>query len=253
MPSVPPQDKPRYLTEHLVDLRKALVRSLVFIALGIGIAFWRSDWLFLALLKPFQETLDKFPEFHSQVHALQTLAPIEAFMIDMKLSTLTGILLASPLILRELWVFASPALKKNERNAILMVFLLGLFFFTGGLLFGYFIVIPMALQFLMRYNLSFHFIPQWTLQGYFSFTTNFLLIFGVIFELPLVLAALVAIGVATPAFLVQKWKHAVLGIFVVSAFLAPSADPVTQTIVAVPLIALYGLGIGLSYLAQKAK
>src|ERR1041384_271108 len=103
MTGTPPQDKPRYLTEHLVDLRKALLRSLVFIAVGIGLAFWRSDWLFLVLLKPFQDTLDKFQEFHAQVHALQTLAPIEAFMIDMKLSTVVGLLLASPLVLRELW------------------------------------------------------------------------------------------------------------------------------------------------------
>ena len=172
-------------------------------------------------------------------------------MIDMKLSTVVGILFASPFILREIWSFASPALKSGERKAILAVFLLGLFFFAGGLAFGYFIVIPLALEFLIQYNLSFHFIPQWTLQGYFSFVVNFLLLFGVVFELPLVLAALVAIGVATPAFLVQKWKAAVLVIFVVSAFLAPSADPITQTIVAIPLCGLYVVGIGLSYLARR--
>jgi sec-independent protein translocase protein TatC len=223
----------------------------VFVALGIGIAFWKSALLFEVLLRPFQTTLAKFPEAASQVHGLQTLSPIEAFMIDMKLSTVVGILLASPFILRELWIFASPALKAGERRAILAVFLLGLFFFGLGLAFGYFIVIPMALGFLLQYNLSFHFIPQWTLQGYFSFTVNFLLIFGIVFELPLVLAALVAIGVATPAFLTQKWRAAVLVIFVVSAFLAPSADPITQTIVAIPLCGLYVVGIGLSYLARR--
>jgi sec-independent protein translocase protein TatC len=82
---------------------------------------------------------------------------------------------------------------------------------------------------------------------------NFLLIFGCVFELPLVLAALVSVGVATPAFLIQKRKHAILGIFILAAFIAPSADPISQIIVAVPLIVLYEIGIWLSYLAVRRK
>ena len=80
-----------------------------------------------------------------------------------------------------------------------------------------------------------------------------MLIFGCVFELPLVLAALVSVGIATPAFLSQKRKHAILGIFVLAALIAPSADPITQTIVAVPLILLYEIGIWLSYLAMRRK
>ncbi|HET9870881.1 MAG TPA: twin-arginine translocase subunit TatC, partial [bacterium] len=144
-----------------------------------------------------------------------------------------------------------PALKPGERRALLIVFGLGLFFFAAGVLFGYGVVIPLALRFLVGYNLSFHFIPQWTLDGYFNFVMNFLLIFGLVFELPLVLAALVSIGVATPAFLAHKRRHAIVGIFIAAAFLAPSADPVTQLIVALPLVVLYEAGIWLSYLAQR--
>lgn len=249
--SSPSSDKPRYLTEHLRELRSGLIRSLVVAALGVGLAFWQSGPLFSALLKPFRTALAGFPELAGRVQGLQTLAPIEAFMINMKLATVAGLILASPFLLREIWVFASPALKPNERAGILMVFSLGLFFFAGGLAFGYYVIVPLALEFLIRYNLDYQFIPQWTLQGYFSFTVNFLLVFGCVFELPLVLAALVAIGVATPAFLIQKWKHAVIGIFVLAAVVAPSADPITQTLVAVPLVLLYGVGIGLSYLAVR--
>ncbi len=251
--SIPSIDRPRYLTEHLSELRKGLIRSLVIAGFGLGFAFWKSDVLFTILLYPFKTALSKFPVMNNQVHTLQTLTPVEAFMINMKLATVAGLILASPLILREIWVFASPALKANERSAIFMVFCLGLFFFSGGLAFGYFLIIPMALEFLIRYNLDFNFIPQWTLQGYFSFVVNFLLIFGCIFELPLVLAALVSIGVATPAFLSQKRKHAIFAIFILSAFIAPSADPITQTLVAVPLVLLYELGILLSYLAIRRK
>jgi len=246
-------DRPRYITEHLKELRKGLIHSLAASIAGVGLAFWRSDWLFTALLKPFRDCLAKFPEMSGHVQTLQTLSPIEAFMINMKLATVVGLAVASPFILREIWVFASPALKPNERTGILMVFCLGLFFFSGGLAFGYYLVVPLALQFLIHYNLDYHFLPQWTLQGYFNFVVNFLLIFGLVFELPLVLAGLVSIGVATPAYLAHKRKHAIIAIFILSAFIAPSADPVTQTIVAVPLILLYEVGIWLSYLAIRKK
>jgi sec-independent protein translocase protein TatC len=246
-------DRPRYFTDHLQDLRRGLVRSLVVAAIGLCVAFWKSNLLFDFLLMPFKTVLSKFPTIGSQIHTLQTLTPVEAFMINMKLAAIAGILLASPFILRELWSFVSPALKPDEKNAVLMVFCLGLFFFCGGVAFGYFFIVPVSLEFLMRYNLDFNFIPQWTLQGYYAFVVNFLLIFGCVFELPLVLAALVSVGIATPAFLSQKRKHAILGIFVLAALIAPSADPITQTIVAVPLILLYEIGIWLSYLAMRRK
>lgn len=214
-------------------------------------AFLKSDWLFAALLRPFHQVLQKYPAFQAKIHTLQTLTPVEAFMVNMKLATVVGLVLVSPYILREIWVFAVPALKASERQALLIVFSLGLFFFAGGVFFGYSVIIPLALGFLMNYNMSFHFIPQWTLNGYFNFVMNFLLVFGLVFELPLILAALVSIGIATPAFLAHKRKHAIVGIFILSAFLAPSPDPVTQTIVAVPLVLLYEVGIWLSYLVVR--
>jgi sec-independent protein translocase protein TatC len=246
-------DKPRLFSVHLAELRKMMVRVLIVCGIGIVLAFLKSDWLFTALLHPFESVLAKYPQIQSKVQTLQTLTPVEAFMINMKLATLVGLLLVSPYILREIWVFAVPALKSSERQALLLVLSLGLFFFSGGMVFGYFIVIPLALQFLMNYNMSFHFIPQWTLEGYFNFVMNFLLVFGLVFELPLLLAALVSIGVATPAYLAHKRKHAIVAIFILAAFLAPSADPVSQTIVALPLVALYEVGIWLSYLAIRRK
>ena len=251
--SQPAPDRPRYLTEHLKELRSTLIRCLVTAAVAVGLAFWRSDWLFAALLKPFQDALGRFPEMALEAKALQTLSPIEAFSINMKFALVAGLILASPYILRQAWVFAAPALKPHERTGILMVFFLGLFFFASGLAFGYFVVIPLALQFLIRYNLDFHFAPHWTLQGYYDFVMNFLLLFGFVFELPLVLAALVSIGVATPAFLAQKRRHAILGIFILGTLIAPSPDPLTLCIIAVPLIALYEIGIWLSYLAFRRK
>ena len=246
-----PPDPPRRFADHLTELRRMMIRLAVACGLGVTLAFLKSDWLFSALLHPFERILQKYPVLTAKVQTLQTLTPVEAFMVNMKLATVAGLVLVSPYILREIWAFAVPALKPSERQALLIVFSLGLFFFTGGLCFGYFVVIPLALQFLMNYNLSFHFIPQWTLVGYFNFVMNFLLVFGLVFELPLVLAALVSIGIATPAFLAHKRKHAIVGIFIAAAFLAPSADPVTQTIVALPLVVLYEVGIWLSYLAVR--
>ncbi len=246
-------DRPKYLTDHLTELRQGLIKSLVFVFLGMALAFWKSDILFGVLLKPFRDSLAAFPEFNSQVHTLQTLTPIEAFMINMKLAAIVGVVLASPFILWQIWGVVAPALKPHERGGILMVFLFGLLFFLGGLAFGYFVIVPIAMRFLIQYNLDYHFIPQWTLQGYYGFVVNFLLVFGCVFELPLVLAGLVTIGVATPAFLSQKRKHAIVGIFILAFFIAPSADPLTQTIVALPLIVLYEVGILLSRLAFRRK
>jgi sec-independent protein translocase protein TatC len=248
-----PPDPPRRFTDHLTELRRMMIRLVAACFIGVVAAFLKSDWLFSALLHPFTQILAKYPSLQSKVQTLQTLTPVEAFMVNMKLATIVGLVLASPYLLREIWAFAVPALKPSERQALLIVFSLGLFFFAGGVLFGYWVVIPLALDFLMKYNLSFHFTPQWTLEGYFNFVMNFLLVFGLVFELPLILAALVSIGIATPAFLAHKRKHAIVGIFIVSAFLAPSADPVTQTIVAVPLILLYEVGIWLSYLVMRQK
>jgi sec-independent protein translocase protein TatC len=252
MPQRPP-DPPRRFTDHLTDLRRMMIRLVAACFVGVVAAFLKSDWLFSALLYPFTQILAKYPVLQSKVQTLQTLTPVEAFMVNMKLATIVGLVLVSPYLLREIWAFAVPALKPSERQALLIVFSLGLFFFAGGVLFGYWVVIPLALDFLMKYNLSFHFVPQWTLEGYFNFVMNFLLVFGLVFELPLILAALVSIGIATPAFLAHKRKHAIVGIFIVAAFLAPSADPVTQTIVAVPLILLYEVGIWLSYLVVRRK
>ncbi len=249
----PLADKPRYFFDHLMELRQVLVQSLIAMTLGVGIAFWKSALLFEILEHPYRRALAHFPQAETQISALKTLVPIEAFMINMKLATAAGIVLASPFLLWRLWIFVVPALKPSERTALLAVLTLGLFFFGGGLCFSYFLVIPLALEFLLRYNLDFQFIPQWTLQGYFDFTLNFSLIFGTLFELPLVLAALAAVGIATPQFLAHKRKHAILAIFALAAIVAPSADPVTQTIVAVPLVFLYEVGIWLSWLVVRRK
>lgn len=248
-----PTDKPRYFFDHLMELRQILVQSLVAITLGVGMAFWQSSLLFKILQEPFLRALNHFPQSVSQVGALRTLVPIEAFMINMKLATGAGVVLVSPFLIWRIWVFVAPALKPSERVGILAALTLGLFFFFGGICFSYFLVIPLALEFLLRYNLDFQFIPQWTLQGYFDFALNFSLVFGLLFELPLVLAALAAVGIATPQFLAQKRKHAILAIFILAAIVAPSADPVTQTIVAVPLVVLYEVGIWLSWITVKRK
>lgn len=121
-------DRPRYLTEHLKELRTGFFRSLAALIVGTALAIWKSDWIFKALLFPFLSALAHYPAINSQVHTLQTLSPVEAFMINMKLAFAVGVVLASPFIFREIWIFASPALKQKERSAILMVFSFGLFF-----------------------------------------------------------------------------------------------------------------------------
>ncbi|HET9869142.1 MAG TPA: twin-arginine translocase subunit TatC, partial [bacterium] len=105
MPKRPP-DQPLRFTEHLGALRGTLIRMAVACGLGVVLAFLKSDWLFAALMRPFDRILEQTPVLAAKVQTLQTLTPVEAFMVNMKLATVAGLVLASPYLLREIWVFA---------------------------------------------------------------------------------------------------------------------------------------------------
>jgi sec-independent protein translocase protein TatC len=238
-------------SEHLMELRKGLIRSLLACLVGWIIAYWKSADFFKVLIHPVQQAYAYFPQFSSQHVFLQTLEPIEVFMINLRLIFLVGILLASPVWIREIWVFASPGLKSHERGVVFWIFTAGMFFFLLGASGAYFFIIPVALRFLIQYNIGYHLLPRWSLGKYFDFLISFLLAFGCVCELPLIMAALSFFGLVPPTFYSSKRKIAILGIFILAAFLTPTGDPVTQTILAIPLLILFELGIQLSFLAFR--
>ncbi|MBF0503559.1 MAG: twin-arginine translocase subunit TatC [Candidatus Omnitrophica bacterium] len=168
-------------------------------------------------------------------------APGEAFSATMILDAVLALLVASPYILYQIWAFVAGALKPSEKKFVLIFAPLSLVFFISGGAFAYFVAVPMAYRFLMSFS-SEYLVPMVTVKNYLGFLGHMIVAFGAAFELPLVLAFLAKIGIATPEFLCQKRRHAIIIILIAAAFLTPP-DIASQLTLAIPLMILYELGI----------
>ena len=212
---------------HLDELRTRLIICLAAFFVATCLAFYFSDPLLAFIIKP--------------VGYLVFTAPSEAFLARMTLTFLGGFLFSFPIIIYQIWQFVAVGLKDNERKYIVFFAPLSLIFFILGVLFGYFVMIPFALRFLLSFSTN-NIVPMITVNNYISFIGTWVVSFGVVFELPLVLMFLAKIGIATPEFLRQYRRHAIIVILIVSAILTPP-DVVSQLLMAVPLVILYEIGI----------
>ena len=179
---------------------------------------------------------------------LMKVGPLEGIMAYLKLGITTGILLALPIVIYHVWAFVFPALKREEQQFAMPLFLIIVVFFIFGAAFAYFIVTPVVLQF------SAQLLPDlpnmWDLEKYINFVTRLILGFGIAFELPIVMAFLSRIGIIDARGFREKQSYALLGICVMSALLTP-ADPGSMLLMAIPLFVLYQLGIFFAYLVEK--
>ena len=179
---------------------------------------------------------------------LMKVGPLEGIMAFLKLGVTAGILLASPIIIYQVWAFIFPALNREEKRFAVPLFLIIVAFFIIGAVFAYFIVVPVVLQFSAQ---LFPEMPNmWDLENYLSLVTKLILGFGIAFELPIVMAFLSRIGVINARGFREKQNYALLGICVMSALLTP-ADPWSMLLMAIPLFILYQLGIFFAYLVEK--
>lgn len=167
--------------------------------------------------------------------------PTEAFSAYMTLSMVLGFLVTLPWTVYQLWAFIASALRERERRFIKIFAPLSLVFFVAGVAFAFFVAIPLTYRFLMSFS-SAYMQPMITVNSYLGFMAHMLLAFGVAFELPLILAFLAMIGVATPEFLRQKRRHAIMIILILSMLITPP-DVISMLVLAVPLVFLYELGI----------
>lgn len=213
--------------EHLDELRARLFKIVLAILAAAFIIYGFIDPILDFIIRP--------------VGTLVFTSPADAFMARVTLIFLGGVILASPVIVFQIWRFIILGLKGPELKFVRVFAPASFFLFITGGLFAYFIIVPISIQFLLSYS-SATIIPMITIKSYISFIGTLVLAFSVVFELPLILMFLTKIGIATPAFLIQKRKHAIILILIVSAFITPP-DVVTQLILAVPLIVLYEIGI----------
>lgn len=182
---------------------------------------------------------------------MSSLKPTETFMLTMKLAFFAGIIISFPLILFFLLQFIVPGLKDEERKALWPAMAIGFGLFLGGVLFAYFYVLPNVLTFFYEWGKSMGISNDWRIGYYISFATTFVLIFGLAFELPVVVMTLVKIGLLNHSMMKETRSYAILAIFVIAALITPTPDMMTLSLLAVPMVILYEICIWLSYFHEK--
>jgi len=182
---------------------------------------------------------------------MSSLKPTETFMLTMKLAFFAGIVISFPFLLYFLLQFIVPGLKAEERKALWPALLIGFGLFLSGVLFAYFYVLPNVLTFFYEWGKSMGISNDWRIGYYISFATTFVLIFGLAFELPVVVMTLVKIGLLSHSMMRETRSYAILAIFVIAALITPTPDMMTLSLLAVPMVILYEICIWLSYFHEK--
>jgi len=230
--------------EHLEELRVRLIHSLLSLLVGFLICWGFREQIFHFLTDPMRVA---FPE----IRFIYT-EPAEALMLYMKMSFFVGIFVAAPYLLYQVWAFISPGLYKHEKAYAIPFIGFGSLFFAGGAAFGHFVLFRVTFRFLGEFGgADMEFLPK--ISEYYSFYSWFLLALGIVFQLPVLIFVLARIGLVTPGFLLRHFKYAVLAAFVVSAVITPTADIVTQSLLAGPMLVLYLVGVIVAWLFGRPR
>lgn len=220
------------ISGHLQEFRKRLIICLAAVAAASVIAYQFVDDIIAMISAP--------------AGKLYFLNPTEVFFSYLEIAVCTGALVTLPILCYEIWQFVRPALAPTERHAVLWLVPFAVLLFYAGLAFSFFLVLPAAVQFFMGFSTD-TLQPMFSLSSYLSFFIAFMLPFGVVFELPLILFFLGKIGIVSSAFLKRKRRILIVMAFVFAGVISPTTDVFTQTMIAVPMIVLYEVSI---YLVQ---
>jgi len=230
--------------DHLEELRKRIINSLIAIAVAFGVCWWFSLALFKAVSRPINL---------AGVSSLVASTPTEGFNLQLKLAVMAAIFLAAPFVLGQVWLFISPGLYKHERKyALPFIFFSSLLFVLGGL-FGYFIAFPFALQFLIQWEKDMGLTVLINTSEYFDLFIMVELGLAVIFEIPAVIFVLSRIGLVSGPFLLRNTRYAILVSAVVAAVITPTTDIPNMMMMMVPMVGLYLLGVGVAYVFGKKR
>ena len=228
--------------DHLEELRRRLVISFVAVAVAF-FACWAFAEPIFALI---QAPLTKYLPPGDKLAYTRLTAP---FFLYMKVSFFAGLFVASPVILLQLWLFVAPGLYKKERRMAAPFIIFGTLFFILGGYFGYRYLLPATCSFFVETGKQFK--QMVTVDDYFSFASTIIMATGLVFETPVLIFFLARLGIVTPAFLMQKFKYAIVFSFVIAAVVTPTPDMVTQSALAVPMILLYLIGVGVAFVFGK--
>lgn len=231
--------------EHLDELRKRIVYSLIAIVLGFGIACLFLTPLYNFITAPMMAALQPGQK-------LVYTEPTEALMLYLKMAALAGILIASPGVMSQVWLFIAPGLYSNEKKLAIPFVLLSSFFFVAGAAFSHYVVFPLTWKFFQSFSSeSLTFMPR--IEPAFGLYVKLMLVFGLIFQMPTLVLFLARMGVITARFLIRNMKYAILIMFIVGAVLSPGTDPVGQVMMAGPMFILYLISIAFAWMFGKKK
>jgi sec-independent protein translocase protein TatC len=235
------------LLEHLEELRRRIIYALIAIAVGFGVCWRFAPTIFAYMQKPITEVLRS----HHLDETLIYLNPTQPFNLYLKVGLMAGLFVASPVVLYQVWGFIAPGLYRNERRYVVpfMVSTVGLF--VAGGLFGYLIVYPAALNFLIEYGGNFK--PMITIGEYMDLFITVIVGLGIVFEMPILIFFLALMGVVSAGWLWRNLRYSILVMFIIAAILTPTTDIVNMCIFAAPMIGLYLVGIGVAWVVHPKR
>ncbi len=238
--------------DHLEELRWRLIKAMIGIVLGMIFCWIFIDWIMnQVLLKPVLAVNAALPPGQPPF-TLQNLKPFGQLFLYMQVALIGGAIISVPNILYQIWAFIAPGLLPNERKYIRAIVFFSSFCFLSGIAFAYFIMLPAALSFFSTFGTT-AIENNIAINEYMNFVISVMLSAGVVFELPMVSWFLSKLGILTPKFMRHYRRHAIVAIFILSAFLTPGTDPVSQVLLAVPLMGLYEISILVSAWASRKR
>lgn len=243
-------DEEKPFMEHLEDLRTMLVRiAVTLVVMTFGTFFFYTK-LFSAILYPLQLAGLATDETGAQ-KMLQNTDVAGPFMMAVNVSLIAAVILSFPLLLVYLLQFILPGLKPSEKKLLFPAIGIGTGLFLGGAAFGFWVVLPKALRFFSDFAATMGSRQDWTLDNYVTFTTRFILVFGISFELPVIVMALVKLDFLNYKLMKSTWRHALVAITLFAAIITPTPDILTLMLMSGPLYFLYAICVWLAYMMEK--
>ena len=221
-------DRDMSLAEHLTELRSCLVKAGAALVAGTAVSFYYLEYIIKTLTAP--------------VGQLYYLRPAEAFMVYLKIALLAGLILASPMVLYQLYSFVRPALTLREKHYALCTIPIIIVLFLGGMLFSYYLVFPRAVEFFLGFGAE-RVSPLISIESYLDFMLMLVVPFGFVFNIPVVLLLLVYVKLVSAQTLNKYQKHVILAAFILAALITPTPDIFTQSLLALPMVVLYEVSL----------
>jgi sec-independent protein translocase protein TatC len=233
--------------EHLEELRRRIIYSLIAVAVAFLLCWGYAPRIYEIMQRPIMAALKQ----NGLSEKLVYLNPTEPFNLYLKVAFLAGVFVASPYVLYQVWMFISPGLYRHEKRYVMPFMFSTVALFLSGGLFGFKVVYPAALNFLIDYGKQFQ--PMITIGEYTDLFLTIIIGMGVIFELPILVFFLSLMGIVTAGFMWRNFRYSVLVIFIVAAIVTPTTDILNMCLFAAPMVLLYGISIGIAWLVHPAQ